>query len=144
MAKNVGEICGLVLCWVVAAVVGVSAGEREPERERLESLCRQAQPAVAEISGFPAGEPVPVEVRSRAEIRQYLESMLDVEYPNRELDRRSRCFGEIGLLPRNCDLARGLIEFLDEQAGGFMTPTPRSFCRSGTFRNRSAPIPTSG
>ena len=25
----------------------------------------------------------------------------------------------MGLLPRNYDLARGLIEFLDEQAGGF-------------------------
>ena len=121
---------------VVVSCLGV-AGSGFPtdgsagEQERMEALCRGAQPAVAGISGFAAGDPVPVEVKSRTEVRWYLESQLEVEYPDRELERRSRCFGEIGLLPRGYDLAQGLVEFLDEQAGGLYDPHTKVFLSIG-------------
>jgi hypothetical protein len=125
-ALGLAVVSALPCCFAIA-LAAEDPDERAAELERVTALCREAQPAVAAISGFPEGEPIAVDLMSRAEIRQYLADLLDEEYPDDELGRRSRCFAEIGLLPRDYDLEKGLLEVLDEQAGGYYDPHRKAF-----------------
>ena len=121
-----------VVIMMAGGPVGVVEGETGSdatieEQTRVDALCRQAQPVAAALFGVPEGGPVPVVVRSRAEVRDYLLEVMDREYPNRELQRRSSCFAEIGLVPRGYDLAGGLAAAVDQAAGGLYDPHSKVF-----------------
>jgi hypothetical protein len=94
----------------------------KPGLERLEGLAREAQPAVAEMIGLEPGEPVPADIITRAELMEHMRTLIDVEYPDNDLQKRSRCFWELGLVPRGYDLEEGMLTLIAEQAGAIYDP----------------------
>jgi hypothetical protein len=102
-------------------------GPREQELERLRKQVTVIQPAVAELTGFPEGEPVEVAVMSRAELREYVIWSTEMGYPDDELIRRSRSLAMIGLLPEDYDLVAGMIDLVGEQAAGLYDPYGKAF-----------------
>lgn len=100
---------------------------RARELERLRQEVAVIQPAVAELTGFPEGEPVEVAVMSRAELREYAIWCMEMGYPDDELVRRSRSLAMIGLLPEDYDLAAGMIDLVGEQAAGLYDPYGKAF-----------------
>ena len=132
MRNRASFLVAIVVMLMASGPVGLTKENAGPdesisEQARVEALCRQVQPVAAALSGFPEGEPVPVVVLSRAEMRHYLLEVLDREYPVRELQRRSNCFAEIGLVPRGYDLAEGLVAAVDQEAGGLYDPHSKVF-----------------
>jgi hypothetical protein len=115
---------GLAFCATPPRPSESGAGE---ELARIEALCRTAQPAIAASMGYEAGPRVPVVVRSRSEVKAHLVEVIDLEYPDAELELRSRCFAELGLVGRGDDLRAALIAMLDEQAGGLYDPYSKVF-----------------
>jgi hypothetical protein len=101
--------------------------EREQEIERLRRLVAEVQPAVAELTGFPEGEPIKVAVMTRQELRKYITWSVETGYPNDELGRRGRCLAMIGLLPEDYDLESGMMALVGEQAAGLYDPYWKAF-----------------
>lgn len=102
------------------------AAESEPGLDQFARLCRQTLPDVAEMVGLPVGDTVRIEMMSRAELADFMLRMVDIEYPEDELVKRSRCFWEIGLVPEGYDLEQGFVDLLAEQAGAAYDPHTKS------------------
>ncbi len=101
--------------------------QREEETDRLTRLVAEVQPAVAELTGFPEGEPVAVAVMTREDLREYIVWSVEVGYPGDELYRRGRCLAVMGLLPEDYDLASGMVDLVGEQAAGLYDPYGKAF-----------------
>jgi len=126
------SVIALVALTVLGAAALVAAprngtNDQPSEHARVGALCREIQPLVAEITGFESGKPVPVEIRSRSEVREYLIELVEKQYAGRELQLWGRCLAEIGLLPRGYDLEAGLVQVITEQAGGLYDPYDKVF-----------------
>lgn len=102
------------------------APEPQLEIDRFARLCRQTLPDVAAMVGLPAGDTVAVEMMSRAEVADFVKRTVDIEYPEDELVKRSRCLWEIGLVPDGYDLEQGFVDLIAEQAGAFYDPHTKS------------------
>jgi hypothetical protein len=101
--------------------------ERQDEIDRLRRLVAEIQPEVAELTGFPEGEPVAVAVMTREDLREYIIWSMEMGYPGDELYRRGRCLSMIGLLPEDYDLESGMIDLVGEQAAGLYDPYGKAF-----------------
>jgi hypothetical protein len=119
------SLSSLQVTGAVEAAVEVT-GHRT-ERERLERLVEEIQPAVAELTGMPEGKQIKVVVMSRSEFREFLVNLVDEEYPDKELVRRGRCLAEIGLLPEGYDLEAGLLDLVGQEGGGLYDPRAKAF-----------------
>ena len=113
----------LILLLLALAPAAPSCRSSEgSEKDRTLRDLRQAVgatlPRVASLIGASNAAPVNVTLMSRKELSRFFKSSLDAEYPDHELTRRSRAFGEIGLLPAGLDMTDGLVALLQEQAGG--------------------------
>jgi hypothetical protein len=106
---------------------GETYDRRAGEIERLRQLVAEVQPSVAELAGFPEGEPVDIGVMTRAELREYIIWSTGMTYPHDELHRRCRCLALVGLLPEGYDLVSGLVDLVGEQAGGLYDPHGKAF-----------------
>jgi hypothetical protein len=126
---NPGVItCGLLAIALSITSVTTDVTDQEAELTRLTLLVEEVLPAVAELTGMPADEPVEVTVKTRAEFRDFLIRTVETEYPDEELYRRGRCLGGFGLLPEDYDLEAGLIDLIGEEAGGLYDPRGKVFC----------------
>jgi hypothetical protein len=112
---------------VLALSLAAWGGERAQEIERLKTLVAEVQPAVAGITGFPVGEPVPVTVMDRAELKGYVFRVMEASYPDSEFVWRSECFARLGLIPMGSDLERAMTEMLTAQAAGLYDPCKKVF-----------------
>jgi len=132
MPRKSNILLGLVAATFFAQVMiyGLgSAGQirRDEEIQRLRQLVDEVQPAVAELAGFPAGEPVEVAMKTREEVRQYMIRSVRISNPGGDLTRRGRCFAMLGLLPEGYDLEAGMVDLVTEQAGGLYDPFSDEF-----------------
>jgi hypothetical protein len=98
----------------------------QAEVELFKQVAREAQPAVAAMVGLPQGDPVQVTMMTRQELEQFLVATIELEYPEGALAKFGRCSAEIGLLPRDYDLAEGMIDLVREQAGAVYDPYSKS------------------
>jgi len=101
------------------------------ERTRRELIERMAAmlPRVAKINGFDSYKPIPVEVFSRAESQAVLAAMIRSEIPAADLAEMASALAEIGLLPRDYDLADGMSRLLSRyMAAGYDPAGDRFVC----------------
>jgi hypothetical protein len=124
----VAALAALPLCRVAPASAEATTATQDQKvkqrssLEALRQLSEETQPGVAELTGLPCGEMVEVDMMSRAELISYLRRTVELEYPGHQLQRRSRCFWEIGLVPKGYDLEAGFIDLIAEQAGALYDP----------------------
>ena len=116
-------------CRGYAGVEVVSSDDEEAARkqakpglEQLRQLAVETQPRVAEMTGLPSGDPIAVDIMTRAELSEYVKKTIDLEYPNHDLQKRGMCLSEIGLLPPGYDLEQGMMMLVAEQAGAIYDP----------------------
>jgi hypothetical protein len=99
---------------------------QKPDKvEALKELQNQVDgmlPSIASLTGIQGREPIKVNLFTRAELGEFFEKTLDVEYPNEDLKKRGRCFALIGLLPQGYDLENGFMTLLKKQAGAVYDP----------------------
>jgi hypothetical protein len=96
--------------------------EARPGLEQLRQLSLETQPRVAQMIGLPSGDPVAVDLMTHAELAEYMKRVIDLEYPDHDLQKRGRCLWEIGLVPRGYDLEEGMMKLIAEQAGAIYDP----------------------
>jgi hypothetical protein len=85
---------------------------QDTEQEKVNKIL----PVIIELTGIKHPDPVKVELLSRAELKKYLENLIEVYLPNEELTKRGECFSEIGLLPKGYNLKSELVSLVGDGA----------------------------
>ncbi len=97
--------------------------------EKQQEFLRAADEVLLEISrhvGLPLKSPLKKSLRSREEIRSYVERQLAEEKPE-ELYADQRALEKFGLLPKGFDLVPFLLDLLAEQVAGLYDPKGQEF-----------------
>ena len=90
-----------------------------------QSLLATADDLLREMSrttGLPIRAPLQKQILSRAEIRKYLEESLREEYTPQEIHAQESVLKAFGLVSREFDLPKFLLNFYTEQAAGAYDP----------------------
>ena len=83
----------------------------------------EAVPKLEEAIGLPFKEPPRLEVRSRDQVRAFLEGRFNEEIPMRELAGAERAYKRFGLVPEDLELRPFLLDLLTEQVVGYYDPS---------------------
>lgn len=86
------------------------------------ALVDTLRPAVEKATGLVFREPPRSAVRSRAQVRQYLEAKLDEELPPERIRGIETAYRLFGLLPDSIQLRPLMLDLLTEQVVGFYDP----------------------
>jgi hypothetical protein len=112
---------GLAQPFATPAAADAAQGQQE--------FLRVADEVLAEVSrnvGLPLKSPLKKSLRSREEIRAFVERQLAEEKPE-ELYADQRALEKFGLLPRGFELVPFLLDVLEEQVAGLYDPKGQEF-----------------
>ena len=110
----------LALVFLFGAVIIQSA--RTQEEEELSQWTDEILQQVSELSGLPVKAKVRVGFKERAELRRYILSKIEEEYPPSKLEGWRKSLVKFGFLPSETDLKELLLDLYQEQVGGFYDP----------------------
>lgn len=85
----------------------------------------RAIPQIEEATGLKFKTPPKLEMRSRAQVREFLVRKFDEETPAEQLRTEERAYKLFGLIPDTLDLRRFLLELLTEQIVGYYDPATK-------------------
>jgi hypothetical protein len=109
---------------VVAAVTWRAAAHAHETAGHMDLTARVAAtvPKVEHAVGLPFKHPPKVEIRSKDQVRAFLEQQFDDPRQARELAGTAAAFKLLGLIPDSLDLRRESENLLTEQIAGFYDP----------------------
>jgi hypothetical protein len=88
----------------------------------VEALARELRPAIEDAVGLEFKEPPAIAVRSREQVRTYLERKLEADFPVAEIEGLATAYRLFGLIPDSLDLRSLLLELYTEQVVGYYDP----------------------
>lgn len=104
-------------------LLAVSAcGGAKPEGSPYARKVAEAIPKLEKTVGVKFKTPPRFEVRSKDEVRQFLERKFAEDLPDAELRGNERAYKRFGLLPDTLDLRRFMLTLLTEQIVGYYDP----------------------
>jgi hypothetical protein len=129
----------LVVAAACSDSAGGDAGGGEPAE--LRALVDSLLPALEQLSGLEAIEPVRVERRSVDQVRAYVEQQLTEELPPDELEGVHATYALLGLIPDTLDLRALLLDLYTEQIVGYYDPeTETLYAVEGVRRDALRPV----
>ena len=111
---------GLVV--VVAAAVTLNAGSACAQDDGIQRMTRELVPAVERAVGLSFRRPPAVQLRSRDQVRSYLNRKLAEQLPPAELAAVERTYRAFGFTSDTADLRRLMLDLYSEQVAGFYDP----------------------
>jgi hypothetical protein len=134
----------VILRTLAAALAGVLAAPPPSSRvltgEEATALTRQISTRVEALRGLKFKRPVPVKVVDDAQARAHFEERLKKFWPETEARYQQQAHVRLGLLPPDFDLVSGLLDTLEEQAGGFYDPDSDTFFILKDMPRSAAPL----
>jgi hypothetical protein len=114
---------------VTAAVLTatLAAGAARLTQSEAEAAVKAVIPDIQDIRGFKFTKPVPVSVIDDAKARDYALARFKRLTPESKIRSDQNVFRLLGLVPKDLDVLKALLDVLEEQAGGFYDPTTKSF-----------------
>ncbi|HUV12918.1 MAG TPA: hypothetical protein VMY18_04685 [Acidobacteriota bacterium] len=82
---------------------------------------------VVEIRELKPREPIQKGIQSREEVRAYLVSRIQEEYPKDQIEVEERLLEKLGLIPPDLQLYEFMLELLTEQVAGYYDPDSKTF-----------------
>ncbi|MBL8983339.1 MAG: hypothetical protein JNL26_14195, partial [Gemmatimonadetes bacterium] len=98
------------------------ACSREREGSPVEALVGDATPRLEKTVGVPFKTPPKFEMRSREEVRQFLEQRFAADLPDADIRGSERTYKRMGLLPDSLNLRDFMLKLLTEQIVGYYDP----------------------
>lgn len=86
---------------------------------------------VAAIRGLSVKGPVPCRVKNKEEVAASLTSLVKEKVPESRLQYEGDIYKAVGLIPKDFDYAKGLIDLYVSQLGGYYDPTHGYFVMAG-------------
>ncbi|HEU4828501.1 MAG TPA: hypothetical protein VFT04_04850 [Gemmatimonadales bacterium] len=115
-----------ILALVLTAAACRGESPRTPTTDaaetRFAALVDTLRPAVEKATGLPFREPPRSAIRSREQVRQYLEAKLDEELPPERMHGIETAYRLFGLLADSIQLRPLMLDLLTEQVVGFYDP----------------------
>ena len=106
---------------VLIALLG-ACRETQSEAEIIKAKAAQVVPQVEAGIGLQFKTPPVIEVRSKDEVRQYLEQQLRDSLAREQVVSQEAALKRFGLIPQDLDLQKLLLDVLAEQVGGYYDP----------------------
>ena len=116
---------GLVVALVVAFATRGSDGADGPGGPHA-SLVAETVPRVEKAVGLSFKQPPVVEVRSREEVRRYVEQQLEDSVARVQLAGQEAALKQLGLIPDTMSLRSLLLQVLSEQIAGIYDPRTKA------------------
>ncbi len=112
---------------LVAVTLLACAGERRAQnqntdQDRYAREVASAVPTIEKITGLRFKQPPAYKVRTKAEVRAFVDKMFNEEKPARDLAAQQTVFRRLGVIPDTLDLRRLMLDLLSEQMVGFYDP----------------------
>jgi hypothetical protein len=109
---------------LAGCLLAVGACEAAPQAvpDELRAAAERVLPRLQELAGLEARAPIALGVRSRGELRRFVEEKLAEEFPPEELAAVQATYTALGLLPEGLDLEALLLDLYSEQIVGFYDP----------------------
>ena len=106
----------------VAAVAMMACRDEPPEIDVYRAKVAEVTPRIEEAIGLPFRTPPVIEVRTREEVRSYLERQLEDSIAREQLTNQEAALKRFGLIPDTMSLRGLLLDVLEEQVGGYYDP----------------------
>lgn len=114
----IGSTTRCILLLLAASACGRAKPEGSPYARRV----AEAIPKLEKTVGVKFKTPPRYEVRSKDDVRQFLERKFTEDLPDAELRGNERAYKRFGLLPDTLDLRRFMLTLLTEQIVGYYDP----------------------
>jgi len=112
--------------WAVSAlalvVVGCGENSSAQTEEEVRTAVEEVLPEVERAVGLPFVSSPQVAVRSREQMREYVNAKIETDLPPEEVERLTVAYRLFGLIPDSLDLAALLLELYTEQVVGYYEP----------------------
>jgi hypothetical protein len=115
-------LAGLITLLVATGVYVAASRSHARPPQSVESLVAETIPKVEKAVGLKYKRPPKVEVRSKAQVRAFLEEQLHDPRQQRELAGSAVVLKLLGLIPDSLDLIKEDEDLLTEQIAGFYDP----------------------
>ena len=86
---------------------------------------RETIPQIEKATGLKFKTPPKLEVRTKAQVREFLLSKFDEQQPAQELAGEEAVYKTLGLIPQSLDLRKFLLDLYTEQIVGFYDPAKK-------------------
>jgi hypothetical protein len=86
---------------------------------------RETIPQIEQATGLKFKTPPKLEVRTKAQVREFLLGKFDEQQPAQELAGEEAVYKTLGLIPQNLDLRKFLLDLYTEQIVGFYDPAKK-------------------
>jgi hypothetical protein len=106
----------------VAALVCAWSAARAQDQQSAQQIARDVIPEVERAVGLKFRRPPAIEVRSKEQVRGYLNREMAEALPPRELAGVQRTYRAFGLVPDSVDLRRLMLDLYAEQVAGYYDP----------------------
>jgi len=110
---------GWLLVWLLASACSYSVVRHG---EINQNAAAKIEHGIEDIRGLKFRTPVPMEVKSAEELRQYLEAELARQYTPEQVRGLQRVYERLGLLAPGVDLGEALVKLYTAQIAGFYDP----------------------
>lgn len=96
--------------------------------EDLIRMAAEIEREVEQIRGLKFKHPVKTNVRTEAELRNYIEKeVFDEQLGGGKLEQTQAFLRMLGLIPANCDMKKTILDVLLNQIGGYYDPRTKAF-----------------
>jgi len=119
---GVGRVAVRVGTFVLVAACAPAAAQAQADSDGVQRMAREIAPQVERAVGLSFRRTPVVALRSRDQVRVYLNHKIDQELPPAELTASARAYRAFGLLPDTMDLRRLMLDLYSEQVAGFYDP----------------------
>jgi hypothetical protein len=109
----------LSLILALSSCGDTSAAQTE---EAVRAIADEVIPRVEQAVGLEFNAAPQLALRSREQVREYLNAKIETELPPEEIERLTIAYRMFGLIPDTLDLAALLLELYAEQVAGFYDP----------------------
>jgi hypothetical protein len=100
---------------------GDAANDAGPYADKV----RETIPQIERSTGLRFKTPPKVEVRTKAQVREFLVAKFDEQQPAQELAAEELVYKTLGLIPQSLDLRKFLLDLYTEQIVGFYDPAKK-------------------
>jgi hypothetical protein len=107
---------------IVSSAFACAHESPQQEQQRLDAKVASLVPRIEEAVGLTFKRAPVVELRSPAEVRDFVAAEQRDSLAKRDLDGWSGILGELGMIPRSLDLPALLLRVLEEQVAGYYDP----------------------
>ena len=110
----------------LGALLLVGCRDKGSELATYQAKVAEAVPKIEAAIGLPFRTPPVIEIRTKEQVRSYLEKQLTDSLAREQVSGQERALKRLGLMPDTMSLERLLLDVLEEQVGGYYDPRAKT------------------